>query len=619
MKTQYLNENYGEKNIIFATGTPVSNSMTELYIMQRYLRPSLLRNAGLQTFDDWASNFGEVVSKAELKPAGNGYRTKKRFAKFNNVPELMQMFKEFADIRTPDMLDLPVPKLEGGKPQTIVAHPNDEQKAYMKVLAERSEMIHSGAVDPSKDNMLKITGEARLLGLDARCVIPNAENYPDSKVNLCIDKIMEIYDRTSAQKGVQAIFCDIAVNSDDGKFSVYDYLKQELARRGIPENEICTAGDAATQKQRNEMYAQLRSGTKRIVLASTSKMGTGANIQTKLAALHNLDIPWKPSDIEQRNGRIIRQGNSFGEVGVYNYVTENTFDAYLMNIIVTKQRFISQLMSGNATARSCEDVDEAVLNYSEMQALATGDERIKEKIELDGDVARLRLLESEHYNAQYRLDDTISHCEKMIHNYSVSIESAKRDIEFAAAHQPSEDDFRVEIGGKIFTERKPAGEALQKAAIKFMAEASQTSHKPIGTFCGFELAIEKFHNGFNVSAGISLHKELTYNTDMDISGDIGNVTRLENLFSKGFDKKLSDMTDKLNRMQTDLNEAHAAKGKPFEHAEELAEKSARLEQLNLELEVGKAEDVIMNDDEEQAQSAPVKTEEIGKSAPKPKR
>ena len=617
MKTQYLNENYGEKNIIFATGTPVSNSMTELYIMQRYLRPSLLQNAGLQTFDDWASNFGEIVSKAELKPAVNGYRTKKRFAKFNNVPELMQMFKEFADIRTPDMLDLPVPKLEGGKPQTIVAHPNDEQKAYMKVLAERSEMIHSGAVDPSKDNMLKITGEARLLGLDARCVIPNAENYPDSKVNLCIDKIMEIYDRTSAQKGVQAIFCDIAVNSDDGKFSVYDYLKQELARRGIPENEICTAGDAATQKQRNEMYAQLRSGTKRIVLASTSKMGTGANIQTKLAALHNLDIPWKPSDIEQRNGRIIRQGNTFGEVGVYNYVTENTFDAYLMNIIVTKQRFISQLMSGSATARSCEDVDEAVLNYSEMQALATGDERIKEKIELDSDVARLRLLESEHYNAQYRLDDTISHCENMIRNYSVNIESAKRDIEFSAAHQPSEDDFRVEIGGKIFTERKPAGEALQKAAIKFMAEASQTSHKPIGTFCGFELAIEKFYNGFNVSAGISLRKELTYNTDMDISGDIGNVTRLENLFSKGLERKLDSMTDKLARMQTDLTEAVAAKGKPFEHAAELAEKSARLEQLNRELEVGKAEDVIMDD--EQERDSPAQTEEITKSAPKQKR
>lgn len=303
MKTQFLNENYGEKNIIFATGTPVSNSMTELYIMQRYLRPSLLREAGLQTFDDWASNFGEVVSKAELKPAGNGYRTKKRFAKFNNVPELMQMYKEFADIRTADMLNLPVPEIEGGKPQTIVAKPNDVQKAYMQVLAERSEAIHSGAVDPSVDNMLKITNEARLLGLDARCIVPNAENLPDSKVNLCIDKVMEVYEQTAEQKGVQAIFCDIAVNSDDGRFSVYNYIKEELVRRGVPAEEICAAGDAETQKQRNEMYAQLRSGTKRIVLASTSKMGTGANIQTKLAALHNLDIPWKPSEVEpiQRN------------------------------------------------------------------------------------------------------------------------------------------------------------------------------------------------------------------------------------------------------------------------------------------------------------------------------
>ena len=279
--------------------------------MQRYLRPSLLQNAGLQTFDDWASNFGEVVSKAELKPAGNGYRTKKRFAKFNNVPELMQMYKEFADIRTQDMLNLPVPEMEGGKPQTIVAKPNEVQTAYMQVLAERSEAIHSGAVDPSVDNMLKITNEARLLGLDARCIVQNSENYPDSKVNLCVDKVMEIYQQTAEQKGVQAIFCDIAVNSDDGRFSVYDYIKEELVRRGISENEICTAGDAETQKQRNEMYAQLRSGTKRIVLASTSKMGTGANIQTKLAALHNLDIPWKPSDVEHakrhKGQPIIRQ------------------------------------------------------------------------------------------------------------------------------------------------------------------------------------------------------------------------------------------------------------------------------------------------------------------------
>ena len=605
MKTQFLNENYGEKNIIFATGTPVSNSMTELYIMQRYLRPSLLANAGLQTFDDWASNFGEVVSKAELKPAGNGYRTKKRFAKFNNVPELMQMYKEFADIRTADMLNLPVPEIEGGKPQTIVAKPNDVQKAYMQVLAERSEAIHSGAVDPSVDNMLKITNEARLLGLDARCIVPNAENLPDSKVNLCIDKVMEVYEQTAEQKGVQAIFCDIAVNSDDGRFSVYNYIKEELVRRGVPAEEICAAGDAETQKQRNEMYAQLRSGTKRIVLASTSKMGTGANIQTKLAALHNLDIPWKPSDIEQRNGRIIRQGNEFDKVGVYNYVTENTFDAYLMNIIVTKQRFISQLMSGDTTARSCEDVDEAVLNYSEMQALASGDERIKEKIELDGDVARLRLLESEHYNAQYRLDDTIRNAEKWIGNLTANITAAKADIAFAAEHKPSEDDFKIEIGGKVYTERKAAGEALQKAAIKVMAEVGGNDRHPVGTFCGFQFAIEKIHNGFTVGTGISLRNKLTYTADMDITGDIGNITRLENLFAKGLDRKLSDLEEKLSRTQTDLQEAQAAKGKQFEHAEELATKSARLEQLNRELEVGQADEVIMDEseDKDEAQSA----------------
>lgn len=276
-------------------------------------------------------------------------------------------------------------------------------------------------------------------------------------------------------------------------------------------------------------------------------------------------------------------------------------------------------MSGNAAARSCEDVDEAVLNYSEMQALATGDERIKEKIELDGDVARLRLLESEHYNAQYRLDDTIANCQKLIKSFSANVEAAKTDIEFAAAHKPNSDEFMIEIGGKVYTERKAAGEAIQKAAIKFMAEVGGEQRKPIGTFCGFQLSLEKINNGFTVGTGISLRNKLTYTAEIDITGDIGNVTRLENLFSKGFDKKLSDMTDKLNRMQTDLNEAHAVKGKPFERAEELAEKSARLEQLNLELEVGKAEDVIMNDDEEQAQSAPVKTEEIGKSAPKPKR
>lgn len=619
MKTQYLNENYGERNLLFATGTPVSNSMSELYIMQRYLRPSLLAQAGLQTFDDWASTFGEVVSKAEMKPAGNGYRTKKRFAKFNNLPELMAMYKEFADMRTAEMLDLPVPKIKGGKPETIVAEPNDFQKAYMKVLAERSEQVHSGAVDATKDNMLKITGEARLLGLDVRCLNPEAPNYPDSKVNLLIQKVMEIYTQTTPQKGVQAIFCDIAVHGDneaeevseggerkakkqksekteDGKFSVYNYIKAELIRRGIPADEICFAGDADTVKKQNEMKAQLRSGTKRIVLSSTSKLGTGANIQNKLVALHNLDIPWKPSDLEQRLGRIVRQGNENDEVGIYNYVTKDTFDAYMMNIIVTKQKFISQL--NTTTSRSCEDVDDLVLNYSEIQAMAVGDERIKEKIELDMDVSRLKMLESEHYNEQYRLDDTIADAQKLMKNLTQNIAAAKKDFAFAQENSYLPENFKVEIGGKVYTDRKEAGTAIREAAVEFMANDNGSVRQPIGTFCGFELSVGKSHSSFGgATAEIVIRRGISYATDMDLTGDIGNATRLENLFSGGIVKKITNLEERAERTNADLQAALANKGKPFEHAEELAQKSARLEQLNLELEVGKVDEVIIADDE----------------------
>ena len=617
MKTQYLNENYGEKNIIFATGTPVSNSMTELYIMQRYLRPSLLEQAGLQTFDDWASTFGEVVSKAELKPAGDGYRTKKRFAKFNNLPELMAMYKEFADIQNADMLDLPVPKLEGGKPQAVSAEPDDFQKAYMKVLAERSEKVHNGSVDASVDNMLKITSEARLLGLDARCINPNAPNSPDSKVNICIDKVMEIYNATAESKGVQAIFCDIAVHGDndteqsetvqtedpelqkaDGnRFSVYNYIKAELIRRGVPANEICFAGDATTQKAQNEMKAQLNSGTKRIVIASTSKLGTGANIQKKLIALHNLDIPWKPSDLEQRIGRIVRQGNDNDMVGVYNYVTKSTFDAYLMNIIVTKQKFISQIASDKALARTCEDVDEAVLNYSEIQAIASGDKRIKEKIELDTDVARLKMLEAEHYNEQYRLDDTIQKAQRAISSYENRISLAQADLAFAKEHTPDEKSFSIELGGKVYDERKAAGAVLRDAAVKFLSK-EDASHEHLGSFCGFEVSLEKIVNGFTKSAGISIKGKLSYTAELDIAGDIGNITRLENLVRVGIEKAINGYENSMERAKNDLSAALASKGKPFEHAEELETKSARLEQLNLELEVGKTDEVIMNDESE---------------------
>lgn len=530
----------------------------------------------------------------------------------------MMMYKEFADIRTSDMLDLPVPEIKGGKPETIVATTNDFQKAYMQILAERSEQVHNGNVDATVDNMLKITGEARLLGLDARCLNPDAENYPDSKVNLCIDKVMEIYTKTTAQKGVQAIFCDIAVNGDneqeeltDGKkqvkevnpndevkFSVYNYIKAELIRRGIPKDEICFAGDANNQKQQDEMRAQLRSGTKRIVIASTSKLGTGANIQNKLVALHNLDIPWKPSDLEQRIGRIVRQGNENDEVELYNYVTKDTFDAYMMNIIVTKQKFISQLMSGDTSARSCEDVDEMVLNYTEMQALATGDPRIKEKIELDTEVARLKMLESEHYNEQYRLDDVIKQSKVGIENYEHNIVAAKNDVAFAGKNVLPKDTFSIEIGGKVYSERKAAGEVLRQAAVKFMANNNGTLYMPIGNFRGFELALQKSHGYFaTTTINIAVRHGITYDTEMDITGDIGNVARLENLVNDGIGKKLAYMEERLEQLKNDLTAALESKGKPFEHAEELETKSKRLTQLNLELEVGRTDEVIMNENE----------------------
>lgn len=620
MKTQYLNETYGTKNILFATGTPVTNSMTELYTMQRYLRPDLLDKARLQTFDDWAGNFGEVVSQLELKPAGDGFRTKKRFAKFTNLPELMQMYKEFADIRTADMLKLDVPELEGGKPQTIVAKPNDFQKAYMQVLAQRSEDIHSGSIDPAVDNMLKVTHEARLLGLDARAINPEAENTPDSKVNLCIDKVMEIYKNTEEQKGVQAIFCDIAVNSTDGKFSVYDYIKEELQRRGIPANEICTAGDAKDQNQRNEMFSQLRAGQKRIVLASTSKLGTGANIQTRLAALHNLDIPWKPSDLEQRNGRIIRQGNQFGKVGVFNYVTENTFDAYMMNIIVTKQKFISQLMSGKTPARTCEDVDDMVLNYSEMQALATGDPRIKEKIELDTEVSRLRTLESEHYNNQYKLEDVILNRKTDLKGMQQRVEFAKGDKAFAEEQHAKSDEFSVKLDGKIYTERSEAGEVLAKEIVQCMARHEE---KTLGEYKGFEVSINTMSNPVSTYAQVNLKRfgGLTYSAQVELDNNLGNITRMENLLKNGIDKEITRCEERIERDTSDIKTAEETLAMPFALADELQQKVARLDQLNAELDCGKNDEVFLNDDNDREEEKPSRSQGIKPDTPsaRPKR
>ena len=446
MKTQYLNGKYGCNNILTATGTPLSNSMTELYTMQRYLRPDLLKNAGLENFDDWASTFGEVVSQLEMKPAGDGYRMKNRFSKFVNIPELMQMYKEFADIQTADMLKLPVPKLKTGEPIVVTAKPDDLQKAYMQELAARSEAIHGGNVDPSTDNMLKITHEARLLGLDSRCIFRNSEPSPDSKVMKLLDNLEKNYHETADKKGVQIVFCDIAINDDSEHFSVYEAIKEDLIKRGIPRDEICFAGDAKTDKARAEMFEQLRKGEKRFILASTSKLGTGANIQDKICAIHHLDIPWKPSDLEQQNGRGIRQGNTFDEVGIYHYLTEETFDAYMMGIITNKAKFINQIMTSKSPVRVAEDVDEMVLSYSQMQAVASGNPLIMEKIQLDNDIANLKTLEAEHKKSTFAMQELAERkLPSLIENYADLLQQASGDLKAFQEQRPENADFQIEL------------------------------------------------------------------------------------------------------------------------------------------------------------------------------
>lgn len=586
MKTQYLNNKYGCNNILFATGTPISNSMVEFYVMQRYLRPDLLEKAGLQNFDDWASTFGEVVSQLEIKPAGNGFQMKNRFSKFVNIPELMQMYKEFADIQTADMLKLPVPKIETGKPIVVTSKPDERQKAYMKELATRSETIHSGTVDPRQDNMLKITHEARLLGLDTRCIFKDAQPAPDSKVMKLIDNLEKNYKNTMTEKGVQIVFCDIAINEDETHFSVYKAIKQALMERGIPEKEICFAGDAKTDKARDEMFKSLRKGEKRFIIASTSKLGTGANIQDRICAIHHLDIPWKPSDLTQQDGRGIRQGNRFSQVGIYHYLTEETFDAYMMGIITNKAKFINQILTSKSPARVSEDVDEMVLTYSEMQAIASGNPMIKEKIQLDNDVAMLKTLEAEHKKSIYKMQELAEKIlPKQITQYSELLTKARNDMSKYQKNQALNKEFEMTIGGVRYDKRENAGEQIAVAMAKCTATGEPIE---LGTYRGFKVTIER-----NPSANTFfeldkpciavLHGELTYSCDVATDNGVGNVRRIENLAGIQINQKQCSFEEQLERANKDLSEAQQNMLKPFEHGQELAEKTKRLEYVNAQL------------------------------------
>ena len=581
-KCQYLDEITGGKGITFATGTPISNSMTELYVMQRYLQNSKLQNMGLGLFDSWASTFGEVVTSIELAPEGTGYRAKSRFARFYNIPELMNMFKEIADIKTSDQLKLPVSEAEY---ETVVLKPTEQQKEIVESLGERAEVVRNGGVDASVDNMLKITNDGRKLALDQRLVNELLPDNPESKIAVCAEKSYEIWKDTAAQKSAQLIFCDLSTPKGDGSFNVYDDLKQKLIEKGVPEKEIAFIHDANTEAKKTELFGKVKSGQVRFLIGSTAKMGAGTNVQDRLIALHHLDIGWKPSDLEQREGRIIRQGNHNKKVHIFRYVTESTFDSYMWQLIENKQKFISQIMTSKAPVRSCEDVDEAALSYAEVKALATGNPAVKEKMALDVDVAKLKLLKASHMNNQYRLEDDIArNFPQQIAKLTEIIDSYKADIAHFSEHKITDpEQFSMEISGKVFTEKKEAGVALLAVCkdIKSVDAAMD-----IGSYQGFNMRIQ--FDSWSKEFILSVKHESVAKVRLGADA-LGNITRINNLL-ESYPEKLAEADQRLETVQEQMANAKEEVGKPFPKEEELNQKLERLSELNALLNMDERED-----------------------------
>ena len=581
-KCQYLDEITGGKGITFATGTPISNSMTELYVMQRYLQNSKLQNMGLGLFDSWASTFGEVVTSIELAPEGTGYRAKSRFARFYNIPELMNMFKEIADIKTSDQLKLPVPEAEY---ETVVLKPTEQQKEIVESLGERAEVVRNGGVDASVDNMLKITNDGRKLALDQRLVNELLPDNPESKISVCAEKSYEIWKDTAAQKSAQLIFCDLSTPKGDGSFNVYDDLKQKLMEKGVPEKEIAFIHDANTEAKKTELFGKVKSGQVRFLIGSTAKMGAGTNVQDRLIALHHLDIGWKPSDMEQREGRIIRQGNHNKKVHIFRYVTESTFDSYMWQLIENKQKFISQIMTSKAPVRSCEDVDEAALSYAEVKALATGNPAVKEKMALDVDVAKLKILKASHMNNQYRLEDDIArNFPQQIAKLTEIIDSYKADIAHFSEHKITDpEQFSMKISGKVFTEKKEAGMALLAVCqdIKSVDAAMD-----IGSYQGFNMRIQ--FDSWRKEFILSVKHESVAKVRLGADA-LGNITRINNLL-ESYPEKLAEAEQRLETVQEQMTNAKEEVGKPFPKEEELSQKLERLSELNALLNMDERED-----------------------------
>ena len=589
-KCRYLDEITGSRGVVFATGTPVSNSMTELYTVMRYLQYSTLQQKKLTHFDCWASTFGETTTAIELAPEGTGYRARTRFAKFFNLPELMSMFKEVADIKTSDQLHLPVPE---AKFETVVAKPSDLQKEMVQELSKRAARIHSGTVDASEDNMLCVTNDGRKIGLDVRLMNPMLPDDPNSKLNICVRNVLKIWEEGKDQKLTQLLFCDLSTPKNDGNFNVYEDIRKKLIAAGVPENEIEFIHNADTEAKKAALFSKVRSGDVRVLLGSTAKMGAGTNVQSRLVAVHHLDVGWKPSDMTQRNGRIIRQGNMNKEVKVFNYVTEGTFDSYLFQTLENKQRFISQIMTSKSPVRSCEDVDEQALSYAEIKALCAGNPLIKEKMDLDVQVAKLKVLKADHQSQKFRLQDKLlTKFPADIQEVNAHIAGLKADAQLAAAHPQGKEEFcGMTIKGVAYDEKKTAGERLVLAC----SELPNAEEKVIGSYRGFELSLR--FDAFRTEYQALLKGQQKYTVPLG-NDPLGNIIRLDNSLNS-FPERITSAENELTTLHQQQAAAQIEVEKPFPQEEELAEKSARLAELNAQLDVDEKSHEPEQDEEEQ--------------------
>ena len=593
LKCQYINEINPGRGIVFATGTPISNTMCEMYVMQSYLQKDTLEQMGIYHFDSWAANFGEITTALELTVEGSGFRMKNRFNKFTNLPELMNIFKQVADVQTQDMLELNVPKLRDGKYIIVESEPDWYVMQIMENFVRRAEIIRNGGVDSSIDNFLKITHEARLLGTDARLLDKDAPNNPDGKLNKVIDNVLYEYGKAKDEEkiGCQLIFSDIGTPGEKD-FDVYNYIKTELIKRNIPENEIAFIHDAKTDAQRETLFKSMRAGKKKILIGSTDKCGTGVNVQTHIVAIHHVDCPWKPSSIEQREGRGIRQGNENKEVAVYRYVTKETFDAYLWSLVENKQRFISQIMTSRAVSRTCEDIDEATLSYAEIKAVATGNPLIKEKMEVDNELQRLKILKASYDSQRYTFQDNFMiKFPKLIKAAEEKLECVRKDIELRNAERVKSEEFSITIGNMLYTERNDGGTAMLEEISKYKAGDTYE----IGKFRGFNLSVEKNYMGINF---LILQGKNEYKAEMSTSA-VGNMIKLDNMFNN-IEENEEFLKKKIEQYRRDLESSKIEYEKPFVYEEELKEKLKRQAELNsmLDLEKNIGEEIKETEKEE---------------------